>query len=232
MLQIRKSDERGHANHGWLNAKHTFSFSDYYDDRFVGYRSLRVINEDIIAADQGFGMHPHKSMEILTYILEGAVEHKDSMGNHGIIRPGDVQYMSAGTGVVHSEVNPSKTDRTHLLQIWIMPEKQGGTPLYGQKSFPREERMNRLRLIASHDGKEDSITIRQNAFLYASLLEAGKTIQYPTQNDRYLWLQMAKGKIDINGQTVEAGDGVALHDVSELNLKAVENAEFLLFDLS
>ena len=232
MLQIRRSEERGQADHGWLYAKHTFSFSEYYDDRFLGFRDLRVINEDRVQPGAGFPMHPHKSMEILTYILDGALEHKDSMGNVGVIYPGEVQYMSAGAGVVHSEYNHSKTEAVHLLQIWILPEHQGGPSNYGQKSFSVDERKNKLRLIASHDGREDSILIRQNAHLYASLLDADRELKYEIQKGRHVWLQLAKGEITLNGERMKAGDGVAITDERALTIHANEDAEFLVFDLS
>ncbi len=232
MMYLRKSDERGEADHGWLKAKHSFSFSSYYDNRYLGFRDLRVINEDQVLGGGGFPTHSHKDMEIVTYILEGALEHKDSMGTGSIIRPGDVQYMSAGSGVNHSEFNHSKTDRVHLLQIWILPEKQGGSPRYDQKHFAEADRTNQLRLIASHDGRDNSISIRQNASLYASLLESGKTVTHEIAEGRHVWLQLARGKLEVNGEPIEAGDGLAFVKESTIEIKGTEKAEFILFDLA
>lgn len=233
MIQIRKSEDRGHANHGWLEARHSFSFADYYDPAHMGYRSLRVINEDRVQPGQGFGTHPHRDMEIVTYILEGALEHKDSMGNGSIIRPGDVQYMSAGSGVLHSEFNPSKTEGVHLLQIWILPNVKGATPRYGQKDFPKAERAGKLRVIVSPDGRDGSIAIRQDALIFASLLNEGTTLTHTLGKDRNGWLQLARGKIRLNGKELNAGDGAAIEGVTLLEFSGVApESEFLFFDLN
>ncbi len=232
MILIRKSSERGHFDHGWLDTYHTFSFADYYDTKWMGFRSLRVINEDRVQPGEGFGTHPHRDMEIITYVLEGALEHKDSMKNGSVIVPGEVQRMSAGTGVTHSEFNHSKTDPVHLLQIWIVPEKKGIQPGYEQKSIPLEEKKGRLRLIASHDGSEGSVTIHQDASVYASVLGAGDEIQHLLKPGRYAWVQVARGSATVNGQTLKAGDGAAFSEEKEVRLSGVKEAELLLFDLS
>ena len=236
MLTIRKSDDRGHADHGWLNTYHTFSFGDYNDSRHMRFRSLRVINEDIVAPGQGFGMHPHQDMEILTWIVSGALQHKDSMGNGEVIRPGDLQHMTAGTGVLHSEFNPSKTEPVHLLQIWIMPDQRGLTPGYAQQQFPVEQRRNRLQLLASGaaTGANGSIRIHQDAVLYASALDMGKSVTHDLANGRHGWLQMMRGTANVNGQILQAGDGVAISDERRLSIAADTKgpAEFLLFDLA
>lgn len=232
MMYIRKSDERGQADHGWLKAKHTFSFSSYYDDRFLGFRDLRVINEDQVLGGGGFPTHSHKNMEIVTYILEGSLEHKDSMGTGSVIRPGDVQYMSAASGVSHSEFNHSKTDRVHLLQIWILPEHQGGEPRYDQKHFDERSRLNQFRLLVSRDGSENSISVRQDVKLFGTILEPSKSISYSLTETRHAWLQLAKGAIEVNGERMDAGDGMAFVKESNLEVKALEKSEFLLFDLA
>lgn len=219
-------------NHGWLNAKHSFSFGGYYDDRHLGFRDLRVINEDVVAPGEGFPMHPHKSMEILTYILDGKLEHKDSMGNHGVIAPGEVQYMSAGSGVVHSEFNASKSDPVHLLQIWILPSAQGGKPNYGQTSFSREGKLNAFQLLASPDGREGSFQIRQDASITATILEKGKQLEYKASPDRHYWVQVARGDIALNGTQLKQGDGVSLSHVDKLQFSTTQGGEFLLFDLN
>jgi redox-sensitive bicupin YhaK (pirin superfamily) len=228
---IRKSEERGQADHGWLKAKHSFSFGEYYDDRFLGYRDLRVINEDQVEGGGGFPTHGHQNMEIITYILSGALEHKDSMGSGSVIRPGDVQYMSAASGVMHSEFNHSKTEKVHLLQIWILPEKRGGAPLYHQKHFDSESRKNKLKLIASRSGREDSISIRQDVDLYASLMAQGSKVSFQLRAERYAWLQLARGSIKINGISLNSGDGLALSSEPHLLIEASQDSEFLLFDL-
>src|SRR5450432_3110461 len=209
-MDIRHAGERGGANHGWLNTKHTFSFADYYDPKFMGYRSLRVINEDKVAPDKGFGRHPHADMEILSYVLEGELGHKDSMGNGSIIRPGDVQRMTAGTGVAHSEFNPSETDPLHLLQIWILPERQGLTPGYEQKRFDDEQKSGRLCLVASQEGRDGSVTINQDAALYTSLLSAGQEVVHKLEGGRQAWLQVARGAVAVNGINLDQGDGAAI----------------------
>ncbi len=232
MINIRRSDERGGGNHGWLKTHHTFSFDQYYDPRFMSFRSLRVMNEDWVAPGQGFPMHPHRDMEIITYVLEGALQHNDSMGNGSIIRPGDGQRMSAGTGVRHSEANSSKTDAVHLLQIWIMPDKQGHKPGYEQKSFPEEEKRGKLRLLASPDGADGSVTINQDAKLYVSLLAPEQEVKHQIGQGRYAWLQVAKGAVELNGKKLGQGDGAAVSEEQKLNIKGVEDAEVLLFDLA
>ena len=232
MITIRPSNERGGGNYGWLNTRHSFSFDQYYDPRFMGFRSLRVINEDFVAPGEGFPMHPHRDMEIITYVLEGALEHKDSMGNGSIIRPGDGQRMSAGTGVRHSEANASQTDSVHLLQIWILPERRGIEPAYEQKSFPEGEKRNRLRQIAGPDGKDGSVTINQDARLYVSLLSPGQEVAHQLAPGRYAWLQVAKGAVELNGKLLRQGDGAAIENEPTLTIKGVEDAEILLFDLA
>jgi redox-sensitive bicupin YhaK (pirin superfamily) len=232
MIQIRKSDERGHINHGWLDTYHTFSFNTYYDERFMGYRALRVINEDRVQPGKGFATHPHRDMEIITYVLEGALEHKDSMGNGSVIRPGDVQRMSAGSGVLHSEFNPSKDEPVHLLQIWILPDKLGIKPSYEQKKFDKAELNGSLRLIASPDGRDSSVTIHQDAKVYASALEYGKSINLPDAIERHLWIQVAVGEVSLGGHNLHAGDGVALERESGLTMIGVNDAEALIFDMN
>lgn len=232
MINIRRSDERGGGDYGWLNTRYTFSFNTYHDPKFMGFRSLRVINEDYVAAGQGFPMHPHRDMEIITYILEGSLEHKDSLGTGSVIRPGDGQRMSAGSGIRHSEANPSKTDAAHLLQIWILPDREGIKPSYEQKAFPAEEKRGQLRLIASPDGKNGSVTIHQDARLYVTLLSPGKTVIHDIAPNRHAWLQVAKGSVELNGKQLKQGDGAAVSDEEELHLKGAEDAEVLLFDLA
>jgi hypothetical protein len=232
MIALRKSDERGRADHGWLDSRHTFSFADYHDPDHMGFRSLRVINEDRVRPGQGFGTHPHRDMEILSYVLEGALEHKDSMGTSSVIRPGEVQRMSAGSGVRHSEYNPSRTDPVHFLQIWILPEKQGLQPGYEQREFPDPERRSRLRLVASRNGREGSLTIHQDVDLYATLLEGGGKVAHVLAPGRHAWVQVTRGSVTLNGQAMDAGDGAAVSGEKSLELSASENAEVLIFDLS
>jgi quercetin 2,3-dioxygenase len=232
MLTLRPSQARGHANHGWLDSYHTFSFANYYDPKHMGFRDLRVINEDRIAGGGGFGMHGHRDMEILTYVLEGALEHKDSLGNGEIIRPGEVQRMSAGTGVFHSEYNASRTEPVHLLQIWILPNQQGLEPSYEQKAFSREERSGKFRVIAAPDGRDGAVTIHQDVELYSAILSPGDETTYQLKPDRYAWLQVAQGTALLNGQLLNAGDGVALGKEKTLNLTTNDGAELLLFDLA
>jgi redox-sensitive bicupin YhaK (pirin superfamily) len=232
MITIRRGDERGGGDHGWLNTRHTFSFDTYYDPTFMGFRSLRVINEDWVQAGQGFPTHPHRDMEIITYVLEGALEHKDSLGTGSIIRPGDGQRMSAGRGIRHSESNPSPKDPVHLLQIWITPDKPGYEPSYEQKTFPDKEESGRLRLIASPNGRDGSVTIHQDAKLYVSLLEPGQEVRHELGKGRYGWLQVAKGVVELNGKSLNQGDGAAISDEQMLNIKGTESAEILLFDLA
>lgn len=232
MISIRKSEERGHFNHGWLNTYHTFSFDQYYDPGFMGFRSLRVINEDFVAPGRGFPTHGHRDMEIITYILEGALKHEDSMGNGSVIRPGDVQRMTAGTGVRHSEQNPSADESVHLLQIWVLPNARGLTPGYEQKAFPEDERRSRLRLIASSDGRDGSVSINQDANLFASILEKDDTVEYEINPRRYAWIQVARGSVEVNGETAAQGDGVAAVGEPKLKIVGLEPAEVLLFDLA
>ena len=232
MLSIRRSNERGHFNHGWLNTFHTFSFDQYYDPRYMGFRSLRVINEDFVAAGRGFPKHGHQDMEIITYILEGALKHEDSMGNGSVIRPGDVQRMTAGTGVRHSEQNASADELVHLLQIWIIPNADNLEPGYEQKAFSVEERQQQLRLIASSDGREGSVKVNQDVSLYASILQANEQIDYPIGETRYGWLQVARGAVEVNGENAQQGDGAVIVAESKLSIRATEPAEVLLFDLA
>lgn len=226
-LEIRKSEARGHFDFGWLNTYHTFSFGDYHDPDFMGFRELRVINEDKVRPGEGFPTHFHRDMEIITYVLSGVLEHKDSMGNGSLIRPGEVQRMSAGSGVKHSEYNASDKETVHLLQIWILPEKRGAAPEYEQKAFSGAEKRNKLRLIASPDGRDGSVTIHQRADVYACILEAGKALEWNKGNDA--WLQLIKGSLEVNGEKLKAGDGAAVTKVKELRLKAGVESEFLFF---
>jgi quercetin 2,3-dioxygenase len=232
MITIRQARERGHFDHGWLNTYHTFSFDQYYDPRFMGFRQLRVINEDFVAAGRGFPTHGHRDMEIITYILEGALQHEDSMGNGSIIRPGDVQRMTAGTGVRHSEKNASKEAGVHLLQIWILPDTVGLEPGYEQKAFGEDERRSQLRLIASNDGRDGSVTVHQDVRLFASILGEGESVKYDMDQTRYGWIQVARGAINVNGQRAGQGDGAIAMGESSLEIAAEEPAEVLLFDLA
>jgi redox-sensitive bicupin YhaK (pirin superfamily) len=234
MITLRAADERGHANHGWLDTYFTFSFSNYYDPKHMGFRDLRVINEDRIDAGQGFGKHPHRDMEILTYVIDGELSHRDSMGRGATIQKHDVQRMSAGTGVMHSEVNQSSKP-VHLLQIWILPEAEGLKPSYEDRTFTADEKRNQLRLIASHDGRDGSTTINQNASVYASLLDSGKTLELDLKAGRHGWLQLIRGEVDVNGTKLTQGDGAAISDESKLRIASSSGngeAEFLLFDLA
>jgi redox-sensitive bicupin YhaK (pirin superfamily) len=232
MINIRKSNERGHANHGWLDSHFTFSFADYFDLEHVQFRTLRVMNDDRVAGGGGFPTHPHRDMEIVTYVLEGALEHKDSMGNGSVIQPGDVQYMSAGTGVRHSEFNASKTEPVHLYQIWMLPEKQGLNPAYDQKNFSEEEKRGKLRLVASPDGRDGSVKIRQNNELYATMIDSGETVKHELKKDRHAYVQVARGSIKLNGTKLDVGDGAAISAEKALELVGVKKAEVLLFDLA
>ena len=232
MIQIRKSDERGHANHGWLDTHFTFSFSDYYDPTHVHFRTLRVMNDDRVAGGGGFPMHPHRDMEIVTYVLEGALQHRDSMGNGSVIKPGDVQYMSAGTGVTHSEFNASQTEPVHLYQIWMFPEKQGLKPAYGQKNFSATEKRGKLRLLVSPDGRDGSLKIRQDNELYASLLRKDETVRHDLKPDRHAYVQVARGSVTLNGNQLDEGDGAAISQEKAVELTGVKDAEVLLFDLA
>lgn len=232
MMQLRPGNARGASNFGWLDSRHSFSFGDYFDPAHRGFGPLRVINEDRVAAGKGFGTHGHKDMEILSYVLEGALEHKDSMGNGSIIRPGDLQRMSAGTGVRHSEYNASATDGVHFLQIWIVPRTQGMQPGYEQLAFPLAERHNTLRLIASADGRNGSVTIHQDVDLFAGVLDAGKAVTYTAESRRSLWLQVARGSVELDKHRLTAGDGVAMESIGEVAIKATEAAEVLLFAMA
>ena len=232
MINIRRANERGHFNHGWLNTYHTFSFDQYYDPRFMGFRSLRVINEDFVSPGHGFPTHGHRDMEIITYILEGALKHEDSMGNGSIIRPGDVQRMTAGTGVRHSEKNSSESEPVHLLQIWILPHTTALQPGYEQKAFSYDERRGTLRLIVSEDGRDGSVTVHQDVRVFASILAAGEEVVHKFDPTRYGWIQTARGAITINGENLQQGDGAMINGESELKLLGHEPSEVLLFDLA
>ena len=232
MINIRRAQERGHFNFGWLDTYHTFSFGEYYDPRQMGFRSLRVINEDRVAPGYGFPTHPHQDMEILTYVLAGALEHRDSMGTGSIIRPGEVQRMSAGTGVTHSEYNPSREEPIHLLQIWLLPERRGIRPSYEQKQFAEEEKRGRLRLIASPDAADGSVIIHQDARLYATILDAGAEVTHELAPARHAWVQVVGGEVEVNGRRLGASDGAAVSEEEAVRLKAVAEAELLLFDLA
>jgi len=232
MLAIRRSQERGHANHGWLDTHYTFSFSDYYDPEHVHFRTLRVINDDRVAGGGGFPMQPHRDMEIVTYVLEGGLEHRDSMGNGSVIRPGDVQRMSAGTGVTHSEFNASKTEPVHLLQIWMFPERKGIKPSYEQKMFSEADKRSRLRLVASPDGRDGSVTIHQDNELYATVLRKGDQVRNELKPERHAWVQVARGSVKLNGQELAEGDGAAISEEKAIELTGVKDAEVLLFDLA
>jgi quercetin 2,3-dioxygenase len=232
MLTVRKADERGHANHGWLDTYHTFSFADYQDPRHMGFGPLRVINDDTVEAGQGFGTHGHRDMEIITYVLEGALEHKDSMGNGSIIRPGNVQRMSAGTGVRHSEFNPSRAERVHFLQIWIEPKITGVRPGYEEKQFGAVEKKGQLRLIASPDGREGSVTIHQDATVYASMLDGKDAVTHRLAAGRRAYLHVARGTVQVNGAQLTGGDGARIESESSIELKDARQAEVLLFDLT
>jgi redox-sensitive bicupin YhaK (pirin superfamily) len=232
MIQIRPSDQRGGGNHGWLKTQHTFSFNDYWDPKWMGFRSLRVINEDWVAPNTGFPTHPHRDMEIITYILEGKLEHKDSLGTGSVILPGDGQRMTAGSGIRHSEFNPSTSDPVHLLQIWITPEKEGLKPSYEQKSFPEQEKRGKLRLIASRDASDGSVKINQDAKLYVTLLKPGEEVAHEFGKGRHGWLQVARGVVELNGEKLNQGDGAAISEEKKLNIKGADDAEVLLFDLA
>lgn len=231
MIDVIHADSRGSADHGWLQAKHTFSFANYYDPARMQFGSLRVINEDRVAPGQGFGTHPHRDMEIITYIIAGAVEHKDSMGNGTVITAGEIQRMTAGTGVLHSEFNPSDDEELHLLQIWILAEKVGLEPGYEQSRFTRDDKLNRLRLVASHDGRDGSLTIHQDVDLYASLLEDKQTVTHPVAAGRKLFIQVIRGELTANGQSLGPGDGAQLENEAELSIASFGESEFLLFDM-
>ena len=232
MITVRKAQERGHFNFGWLDTYHTFSFGDYYDPRFMGFRDLRVINEDCIAPGRGFPTHPHRNMEIITYVMEGGLEHRDSMGNGSVIRPGEVQRMSAGRGITHSEFNHSKKETGHFLQIWIIPNEMDIRPSYEQKMYEAEEKQGKFRLIASPDGRDGSVTIHQDAKLYKTLLNPEQEVTHRLDPNRYGWVQVARGSVEVNGQTLGQSDGAAISQESTLKIVGLEPAEVLLFDLA
>lgn len=232
MIAVRPATERGHADHGWLDTRHTFSFASYHDPRHMGFRSLRVINEDRVKPGEGFGTHAHRDMEILTWVLEGALGHKDSMGNGSVIQPGDLQRMSAGTGVTHSEFNPSPEAGVHFLQIWLVPRERGLPPGYEQKRFPPEERRGRLRLIAAGDGRDGAVTIHQDADLWTTLLKPGESVRHALAPGRYAWLHVARGAVNLDGSTLGAGDGAAVSDEAALEITGAADAEVMLFDLA
>jgi redox-sensitive bicupin YhaK (pirin superfamily) len=231
MITLRRADERGHAEHGWLDTRHTFSFADYYDPRHMGWGPLRVINEDRVAPGTGFPPHAHRDMEIVTYVLSGALEHKDSLGTGSVIRPGDVQRMSAGTGVRHSEYNHSPSEPVHLLQIWIEPARRGIAPGYEQKTIAPADKRGRLRVVASPDGRDGSVTLEQDATVHATVLEPGERVTHGLGAGRRAWVQVARGTVTLNGQRLAQGDGAAVLDERELVVAGVEPAEVLLFDL-
>jgi quercetin 2,3-dioxygenase len=232
MITLRKANERGHADLGWLNTYHTFSFSSYRDPAHVHFRALRVMNEDFVAPGQGFGTHPHEDMEIVTYVLEGALEHRDSMGNGEVLRPGEFQRMSAGTGITHSEFNPSPTEPVHLYQIWLFPERKGIEPSYEQKRFAEDERHNQLRLVASPDAAQGSLLIHQDARVFLSSLDEGKQVTHQLAAGRHAWLQVLRGRATLNGQQLDSSDGAAVSEESALTVRANNAAEIMLFDLA
>ncbi|MDA1257102.1 MAG: pirin family protein [Chloroflexi bacterium] len=232
MITIRKSDDRGHADHGWLKARHTFSFANYYDPDHVQFRSLRVMNEDRIAPANGFGTHPHRDMEIVTYMLDGALAHKDSMGHGAVLHRDEVQVMTAGTGVTHSEFNDSESEPVHLLQIWIEPEARGLAPQYDQRAFAPDEKTNTLKTIASPDGADGSLTIHQDVRIHAAILKDGRAVTARLAAGRHAWVQVARGVAIVNGQPLSAGDGAAISDEEALIVSAPDQAEILLFDLA
>jgi hypothetical protein len=232
MMKIRRAHERGHANHGWLDTHHTFSFAHYHDPAFMGFRCLRVINDDTVAPGQGFGTHGHRDMEIVSYVLEGGLEHKDSMGTGSVLHPGHVQRMSAGTGVTHSEFNHSHDEPVHFLQIWILPERSGLTPEYEEKVFTAEDKQGRLRLIVSPEGHDGSLRIHQDASIFASVLGEGDTVHHDLAANRHAWLQIAHGELRVNGETLSTGDGVAVTDETRITIEGLREAEVLMFDVA
>jgi len=233
MIKIRWANERGGGNYGWLTTSYTFSFNDYYDERFMGFRDLRVINEDFVDAGRGFPTHGHADMEILTYVIEGALAHKDSSGGDGVIRPHEIQRMSAGTGIRHSEANASDTEKVHLLQIWILPEAKGIAPGYEQKYFAPEEKQGKLKLIASRGGDDNSVKINQDVAVHSSILSDNEKVSHGLPENRHAWIQVVKGSLELNGETLNSSDGAAVSEATSLEIKALENeTEFLLFDLA
>lgn len=231
MITVRRAEDRGHANHGWLDTYHTFSFAAYQDSEHVRFRTLRVMNEDVVAPGKGFGTHPHDNMEIVTYVLEGALEHKDSMGHGEVLHAGEFQRMSAGTGITHSEFNPSSDEEVHLYQIWLFPNQRDIEPSYEQKRFPDEEQKNRLRLVASPEADEGSLLIHQDARIYLSRIDEGQEVVHHLNEGRHAWLQVLRGSVSLNGEQLKTSDGAAVSDLSELAIRATTDAEIMLFDL-
>lgn len=231
MMNVRRSHERGHANYGWLDTRHTFSFGDYYDPGHMGFRSLRVINDDRVVGGQGFGTHPHRDMEIISYVVDGALEHRDSMGNGSVIRPGEVQRMRAGTGVTHSEYNHSATDPVRFLQIWVLPEERGLTPGYEQKLFG-DERRGRLRLVASRDGSEGSVQIQQDLAMFASVLKNGERVEHDLAEGRHAWLQIVRGSVRVDSLELGEGDGASFSEVPAIAMESLGDSELILFDIA
>jgi quercetin 2,3-dioxygenase len=231
MQMVRSALDRGHADHGWLDSHHTFSFAGYHDPRHMGFRALRVINDDTVAPGRGFESHPHRDMEILSYVLDGALAHRDSMGTGSVIRTGDVQRMSAGTGVVHSEYNASSTDPVHFLQIWLIPARRGIAPGYEQKHYSAEDKAGRLRLVASPDGRDGSVTVHADAAVYAGIFDAGQTGELTLAPGRQAWVHVARGKVSVNGQRLADGDSLALTDEAAVRVEGIDRGELLVFDL-
>ena len=232
MIEIRKSHDRGHARHGWLESRHTFSFAGYQDPAHMGFRSLRVINEDRVQPARGFDTHSHRDMEIISYVLDGALEHKDSLGNGSVIRPNEIQLMRAGTGVTHSEYNYSKEEHVHFLQIWLVPDEEGLPPAYDQRHFPPQERQGSLRLVASRDGRDGSVQVHLDADLYIASLEKDQSVRHSLANERYAWVQVARGSIRLNSESLEEGDGAAMTSETAIEIAAETSAEILIFDLA
>jgi quercetin 2,3-dioxygenase len=232
MFRVRHADERGHFNHGWLDTRHTFSFADYFDQAQMGFRSLRVMNEDRVAPGQGFGKHPHRDMEIITYVLEGELEHRDSMGNGAVLRAGEFQHMTAGTGITHSEFNPSASTPVHLYQIWLLPRQKNLKPGYDQRMFPPAEKPGGLRLVASPNGQDESLTIQQDASIYLAAPKSGQRIEYQLAPTRHAWLQVLRGAVSVGRNALRAGDGLAVSDENGLSIAAVQDSEIMLFDLA
>lgn len=232
MLQVRRAADRGHFDHGWLDTHHTFSFSRYVDREHTRFRSLRVMNEDVVQPGQGFGTHPHENMEIVTYVLTGALEHRDSMGNGEVLRPGEFQRMTAGTGITHSEFNPSDSEPVHLYQIWLFPERNGLEPSYEQKAFDKAGRQNQLQLVASQDAAEGSLLIHQDARIYLGNLDEGAVVEHVVESDRHVWLQVLRGTVDVNGESLQTSDGVAISDEAAVSITGTSAAEIMLFDLA
>ncbi|MFN3159934.1 MAG: pirin family protein [Rubinisphaera brasiliensis] len=232
MLQVRRAADRGHFDHGWLDTHHTFSFSRYVDREHTRFRSLRVMNEDVVQPGQGFGTHPHENMEIVTYVLTGALEHRDSMGNGEVLRPGEFQRMTAGTGITHSEFNPSDSEPVHLYQIWLFPERNGLEPSYEQKAFDKAGRQNQLQLVASQDAGEGSLLIHQDARIYLGDLDEGAVVEHVIESGRHVWLQVLRGTVDVNGESLQTSDGVAISDEAAVSITGASAAEIMLFDLA